>query len=291
MDGRQVPNVSRSSNDDRMAALRDIDAVFKNESSGLREEVGRSVADFTVALFSVSKSREGDLLKLGGTGTLVVVANSHYILTAAHVWEEVLKSSVKIGITLKEGLNHRFLIETCTIAAFGLPKPNMWGEWGPDLMFLRIPPEHVHAISTYRVFYNLTIERQTTPADCLERHVLMGTPETLAESTRTYAEVQIHGMFLDISGAHTHGDFDYLDLNVDVSLPSPGIAQDFRGVSGGGLWEIVLFRSALTNKIDWHSTLEGVAFHQSELVSGHRIIRCHGKRSILAAMPNKTPSK
>jgi len=286
-----MPDASERSRDEQLRSLKEIEAIFHNESSGLQQKIGRSIADFTVALFAVSQSKEGDLLELGGTGTLVAVAGCHYILTAAHVWERVLKSAVKVGITLKEGVDHRFLMDVNTIVPSGVPKPNAWGEWGPDLTFLRVPDGHVGSISAYRVFYNLTMVRpDTIDVGCLEIGMLMGTPAELGQFVQTHAEVRINGLFLDVGAPYTHGDFDYVDLDVDVSSPSPALSQDFGGVSGGGLWQVLIYRSALTDEIEWRATLEGVAFHQSALVNGHRIIRCHGKQSMRAAMPNATPS-
>ncbi len=87
---------------------------------------------------------------------------------------------------------------------------------------------------------------------------------------------------------HTRGDFDYIDFDVDVSFP--GIPRNFGGVSGGGLWKVLIYRSASPGEIDWLRVLEGVAFHQSDLANGHRIIRCHGEQSIRATIPNaRTP--
>jgi hypothetical protein len=57
---------------------------------------------YTVALFALFHTPEGDLLSLAGTGTLVASGDGHYILTAAHVWHEVLKKADKVGITLRE---------------------------------------------------------------------------------------------------------------------------------------------------------------------------------------------
>ena len=97
-------------------------------------------------------------LQLAGSGTLVQVGDSLYVLTAAHVWEEVLKSASKIGTTLPEDLNHRFLMDIDPIVPVGAPKLPKWTEWGPDIIFLRIPPECVGAIKPFRVFYNLSFK-------------------------------------------------------------------------------------------------------------------------------------
>ena len=267
-----------------MSDLDEIQASLRGESAEARDTLIRDVGNSTVALFAVLESNDGDRLQFAGTGTLVIVEGSHYILTAAHVWEEILKSARKIGITLKENVDHQFLMETNAIVAGGPPKPITWGEWGPDLTFLRIPPRYVGSIYAYRVFYNLTIAKQTTlDVNHFETWVLLGTPKASGQFTDTHADLQIIGLMPEVGKPHAHGEFDYIDLDVDVS--SPGIPQDFRGVSGGGLWRVLIYRSPSTGAIDSRSTLEGVAFHQSELNNDHRIIRCHGPESIRAAMP------
>lgn len=112
----------------------------------------------TVALFAVTGHEQAESLQLAGSGILVQIGSSSYILTAAHVWEEVLKSAAKIGVTLPEGLNHRFLMDIDTIVPAGPLKPPAWTEWGPDIVFLRIPAEHVGAIKPFRVFYDLSFK-------------------------------------------------------------------------------------------------------------------------------------
>jgi hypothetical protein len=66
-------------------------------------------------------------------------------LTAAHVWEEVLRSADKIGITTRTGrkLPNEFLMDVAAITPCALPKTGGWDEWGLDIILLRIPPFYV----------------------------------------------------------------------------------------------------------------------------------------------------
>src|SRR5713226_3076313 len=121
--------------------LSEIEAIIR-ESDEQRQQLTRGVGMSTVALFAVFDSKDGDVLKLVGTGTLAVVGDFHYVLTAAHVWE-VIESAVKMGITLREDVDHRCLIDVKTIIPVGPQKPIIWNEWGPDIILLRIPREHV----------------------------------------------------------------------------------------------------------------------------------------------------
>jgi hypothetical protein len=94
--------------------LSEIAAILRGPGD-LRQRIVRYLGRSTVALFGVFDSNGADFLKPAGTGSLVIVGNSHGILTAAHLWDEVLKSAVKIGITLTDNINHKFLIDVQAI--------------------------------------------------------------------------------------------------------------------------------------------------------------------------------
>jgi hypothetical protein len=262
--------------------LLEIDVLLKKEPSELRASIVDFIGSFTVALLTVSRSRGIDRLLPAGTGTLVSTSHGHFILTAAHVWETARKSDA-IGITLKPAMNHRYLIPTREIVAFGPARPASWNEWGPDLALLRIPAERVGSISAYRLFYNLARPASPPKVHHVELRVLMGVPETLGVFKDDFAQLIIHGLFCDVEAEpKIRASFDYIDLSVNVS--GPDTHSDFRGVSGGGLWKVRVYQNRSIGKTDFFGILEGVAFHQSDLVDGRRILRCHGPESIRIAM-------
>lgn len=266
-----------------MPSPEEIKSLLEDEKSGLREEVVRTVGVHTVVLLTISDSREGEVLDLGGTGTLVSIARFHYILTAAHVWEERLKSARDVGITLKEDIDHCCRIRAASFVVSCMLRPDNWNEWGPDLVFLKLPENLVGGIEAFRSFYRLDMERAGVKLDGIEARILMGAPRATGKFTRTHADLSINGFFADVSAqAYNKGEFDYIDLREDVALP--GVPQTFGGVSGGGLWRVQIYQSPDTGKIDWSWLLEGTAFHQSDLIDNHRIIRCHGRKSIQLAM-------
>lgn len=244
------------------------------------EKIGRDSSMYTTALFAVSTSPNGDILELAGTGTLVAVGDSHYILTARHVWEEVLRPANKIGISLRENLNHKCLMDTDSIVPFGPPKPAKWNEWGPDIVFLRIPPIRVLEIEAFRVFYRLRAEEKPLPAkECIEAGLLIGTPHALGKFTQNHASVEIHGFWSKKQSVFNASDFEYIDL--DVELPQPSTAKSFGGVSGGGVWRVFIYSNPSTGEIDSDAVLQGIAFYEFNVQKGQGTIRCHGLRSIL----------
>jgi hypothetical protein len=272
-----------------MRSPEEIKKIFEDSKSGYQERLVRSLGTMTVALYAISDSSVGERLHFTGTGTLVTVANSHCILTAAHVWEDGLKSSRRVGMTLKEDIDHRFPIDTMALIPFGPPLPQKGREWGPDLVFLRIPDIHIGGIEAFKTFYSLDRERPKVKSDGIEGRVLMGAPGEFEKHTPKHSELNINGFFLEFGAPpYVHGDFDYVDLKEEVN--HPGIPKNFGGVSGGGLWLVQMFESPETAQIDWSYFLEGMAFYQLGLGEPIITIRCHGQQSIRAAMKEVPPN-
>jgi hypothetical protein len=256
-----------------------IQEVLRNESTGLQSKIVRFLGDSTVALLAISNYPEQ--LELAGTGTLVSIDGVQFILTAAHVWEKVLKNSDHIGIALKPDWRHRFGIKRSDIAVFSLPKPEEWNEWGPDLALLLIPADRVGSIAACKTFWNLTMPDRKIDRKVLAVDVLMGTPAALGNITGASADLQISGMFLGPEKVCDKNGLDYLDYQMELVLPPD---HSFGGVSGGGVWIVYLYYSSETNNIDWTICLHGVAFYELEIVNGRRPIRCHGPESIRAVI-------
>jgi len=255
--------------------------VFEN-SPEEQERIGRNVGNFSVALFNVDDPSGSRQVNLVGTGTLVSLGKSHCILTAAHVWHDGLKKHEAIGITLKEDLDHCFPINTETIVVRALPESKS-EEWGPDVIFLRIPPEHVGEIEAFRNFYRLDIQRKKVENDHLAGRILVGTPGVLTKGIGKTQHVEINSLYVQLeTNFYDREGFDYIDFDMDASLP--GVMKDFRGVSGGGLWEVQIFPAGAEGKFDSTEILVGVAFYQLGLKNSHQTVRCHGPKTIQALM-------
>jgi hypothetical protein len=263
----------------RVPELSEIEAMLRG-TGDLRQRIVRNLGSSTVALFAVYDSHGTDLLKLAGTGTLGTVDGLYGIVTAAHVWEDVLKSAVKLGITLTDNINHNYLMDVSAIHPTIIrDNASGWNEWGPDIAFLRIPPEFVGGIKAFQDFEDLKKPPKPLGVESLECWVAMGTPEELGSFSPNHASVQISGDFVD-PRSQSSGEHDYYDF--EVNTEREGMPKSFGGFSGGGLWRVLVYHSPLTDKIDWAQRLKGVIFWQSPLVEGKRMIRCHGPKSILS---------
>lgn len=249
------------------------------------DQIIRDTGMYTTALFAISGSPNGDILQLAGTGTLVVVEETHYILTAAHVWREYLKDSDSIGISLREKHTHKCLVETHALVLGNHIMTGGWNEWGPDLVFLKLPEVKVPEIEAFRVFYRLPDKEVQIPIQgCLETDILMGVPYALGSFEQNHASVAIVGFTVNNLVQLSHDGVDYIDADVSLT-PLTTTAKSFGGVSGGGLWRVRIFTNPTSGKIDSIAFLEGVAFYELDVVNGRGLVRCHTLASVVAAMP------
>jgi hypothetical protein len=261
----------------------EIKAVFEDEESGLRETVGRDVGRSAVALFSITNQDGKDKLELAGSGTLVRFSNSYFVLTAAHVWQRRLTRARQIGITVQEDIDHNCRIDRDLLATFGPPWTEAHQQWGPDLVFVRLPEGFARGLEARLSFHNLERQRWSVDIDHISTNILIGAPRELGEFTDSHARILISFLYMHVAPpTPTRGEFDYFELDVDLSMP--GVPGTFGGVSGGGLWRVDIFESRESGGIEWSWQLEGVAFYEEPPNHGHRIIRCHGPESIRIAM-------
>jgi hypothetical protein len=243
-------------------------------SSGLADKIGRDIGSYTVALLSVTGSGEGEVLQFCGSGSLVSVEDSAYILTAAHVWG-MFENALGIGLTLeKEDVDHRFFMPTKSITAFGPKDIPSWGPWGPDMRLLRIPDEYADKLTKLKKFYALTTQiPEPLNVNSLEVWLLIGSPTEQSTRTPKHASLTMNAIFATIRSNYTHAGLDYVDLNMDVTFP--GIPKRFFGVSGGGFWNVQIYECS-AGELCWILTLVGMACWQPETT----LVRCLGAKSI-----------
>src|SRR5437870_3054362 len=116
----------------------------------LRENIVREIGVFAVGLLGVRSVQGNDVLQLYGCGTLVTVADNYYILTAEHVWAAA-RSARTINLAIVENYDHNVPIDPQMLTAITAARRES-DEWGPDLTFIRIPPEIVGGIKARKSF-------------------------------------------------------------------------------------------------------------------------------------------
>ncbi|HXW57745.1 MAG TPA: hypothetical protein VEJ67_18475 [Candidatus Cybelea sp.] len=258
----------------------EIHRLLFEGSAPLGNEITRELVRYTVPFL---KSDRGELLP-AGTGTLVRFQGAPYILTAAHVWELNLAEADRIVIPLRDDGQNRYSISPNQITPVGPAAPPEWTEWGPDIRLLRLPPETIGGIEAAgRPFFNLSMKKERF-IDCgFEFRMLAGAPALRGEFTAKRAFPELQGMLVrQVTGPFLslvwhRSDFDYIDLDIDTSMPD--VAPRFGGVSGGGLWKIFVYKGP-DGRFESFKVLEGVAFFQMPQESGGLVVRCHGPQSI-----------
>jgi hypothetical protein len=207
---------------DKSACRKILDEVAEQvlaKDSPLCWAIARELADFTVPFIVTNDGQ----LSPAGTGTLVSFRDSHYFLTATHVWEEALKTSDWIRIPLKENSPCRFAIMPKEIVSYGAPIPVQWNEWGPDIILLRIPPERVGSFTAVgRPFYPLSMKRELRIDCCLETAFLMGAPALRGKFTTESAIPELQGMNVLLG----------TELYSSTELPRSYLINTFNALSG-----------------------------------------------------------
>ena len=277
------------SRDECEKIVREIERlIFEETPSKLGEEIGRELDDYSVA-FLVAK--DGEILP-AGTGTAVTFLGSHYFLTASHVWHgryghDGLKAADTIVIPLKENTRRRYSVKPAALVPFGPPKPSVWSEWGPDIILLRIPSEMIgDFIAVGRTFYNFSRPKQRDIECGIECRFQIGAPAEKGIYTAEMALPEVHamlvlpetGQFFSIDPkASSKAEFDYIDLAIDTTRP--GVASNLKGVSGGGLWKVYVYKDS-DGEFRAFKVLDGVAFFGTPRGSSTVVLRCHGPQSI-----------
>lgn len=73
--------------------------------------------------------------------------------------------------------------------------------------------------------------------------------------------------------------FDYLELRVHYNV-GQDIPSTFGGLSGGGLWQAKLRKSAKGELCVEELIYSGVIFYESAILDEMRRLKCHGRVSV-----------
>ena len=250
------------------------------------DDVILSLKNYLIALYVLLPEKPQPRLRLIGSGTLVEIKGTHYILTAAHVWHET-KGAEQIGLVLTDHQSS-FMVPRDSICA-----KELWNgktsEWGPDIALLKLATPVIPTITAHKSFLNLARQKEALascpPATENGLWAVTGMVGEFSEiqthPEKRTIESNVHGraFFSSVQQVHQRGEYDYFDLGANLQLPD--VPSSFGGVSGGGLWEVKLSMTK-SEKLTWDEKryFRGVAFWQSEVSDGHRMIRCHGPKSI-----------
>ena len=230
-----------------------------------------------------------------GAGTFVSVGNHYGVLTVTHVSDEVAPGSHLGLVIAREGQVHRFEIPRSTLKVTSVASRRT-DEYGPDLSFISLTDwEGVGTIRASRYFHSLDQDRDdliNTPPD-IEDGIWFacGTPEErirFEEDSFGFDRVMSIEVYCGIGGVDPPSErngFDYIEF--PVIDDGPTISTSFKGMSGGGLWQVTIKRSKSGDLETSRFLLMGTIFFQGVRENGIRFLRCHGPLSLYKRLIEK----
>lgn len=255
------------------------DAIIERSSSRLHR--------YTTALMKVTtdKERREHALHIG-SGTFVSIDGISGILTANHVTRN-LDGPCELGLSISTSA-HAYKIDKNYIRILDLAVPES-EEFGPDISFVVLPTQDVGTIKAFMSFHPLLPDRDMLLRDppALDRGIwfLCGVPAertTEEPSQAGFDKVIAFQHFAGAGGVEKHvmkGGHDYVEMTVHYS-PSTSPPTTFGGMSGGGLWQVLIGRTPDGEFHPIRDLLSGIVFCQSELGNKQRSVRCHFRRSL-----------
>jgi len=248
------------------------------------------ISDYAVGFAKLSGNGTAEDADLGGSGTLVTAGGHHAILTADHVLDN-LPSRGELGLILPTRFVprlHRAVIKAELARRVTIGDAS-YDSNGPDLGLLVLPQADVLKLEATKTFYNLDKRRDrmlsAPPTLDMGGWIVCGMVAEWTSDLPPEAGFSRVKIFRGISGfgvvrteRYDGERFDYLEFETKYNAAYQG-PDSFKGLSGGGLWQIVLEEHDGAVTIS-DVLLSGVIYFQSDLLGEIRTLFCHGRRSI-----------
>jgi len=232
--------------------------------------------------------------KLVGSGTFVRVNGIPGILTARHVWDNIVElKPKKVGIQISAKRHHFSIDFDFLIPALNLRRRSE--AFGPDIEFIKLPLRDAGSIEAVKSFYNLDVDRAKRcklSSSRLGAQLISGALAEMSRNVtkpneaRSHLVVKVGGLFLERGRMIKKGDFVYWELAVEAN--ANGAPTSYGGVSGGGLWKVIVGKTPHADLSSAKVTgifLSGVAFYQSALKNERRFLRAHGADVVYKMLP------
>ena len=267
-----------------------MSATKEGSITDIPDDLFRSATEhlwqFTVGFVGVESKNKMQKATLLGSGVLVNVNGTHAILTAAHVID-VLPRSGRLGLVLS------LTPEQTTIDISGInylkiargDKP----EAGPDIAAVMLSSSIASAIASKKSFYNLASRKDqmlTAPPEDREGFwVASGFVEELTQidpNPTPYETLKAFCHFGTVGGVDAYrveGQHDYFSFPVSQP-PNGSLPHNFGGLSGSGLWHVLLREDKAGVLAVYQYILQGLTYYQDPCFDGRSALRCHGARSI-----------
>jgi len=257
--------------------------------SDVYQSINEFIQRYSVCLLGTRQSRNGsDSFQLG-SGTFVRVGNDCFILTADHVVKSgSFRNSERLGFAIM-GDVHQHSLAMSVVGAISVGECGA-GADGPDLALIQLPNDAIGWIRAFKSFWPLDgphseegkeFERIGNGvwaiAGCPAEYTVEG-PALIPGFERSIGLYGLCG-FSGVQNETMRKGFDYLEFPVAYDSQSDP-PSSFKGVSGGGLWQVLLSRGPAREVLHSEPILSGVAFFESPVSDDEVVITCHGRSSI-----------
>ncbi len=261
----------------------------------LLREATEYLWQFTVGFLDVRKEKDKEDAVLLGSGVVVRARNTYAFLTADHVID-VLPKRGRLRLILS-ARTEQTAIDVSGIQYLRIDRGTD-DRAGPDLGAVLLSSEIASAIGAKKSFYSLDSRRDELlsrpPADNEGIWIASGFVEELTRIDPTpdhYVKVKAFCNFGSVGGAQAYEaqePYDYFQFPIES--PEVGAPHDFGGVSGSGVWHVLINERQDKSLVIRKYLLQGIAYYQDAYVKGNSALRCHGTRSIYAAAYGKLAS-
>ena len=274
-------------------------SIFKlsNLPIELYEDISKDLRCYLVGLLAIKNTKNGEKVKLIGSGTFVTIDDVSGILTAQHVTNELVSSDLGLIVAEHE---HKPILNSDLFQVIKLKEDN--ANELPDLSFIHLPASTLGTIKAIKSFYNIGTKKESTLQEPLEKDIgvwfICGFPDELKKegekSIRGFDSATgfygLCGATSGVSNEYIENDFDYIEVPVSCGTADV-IPSNYGGVSGGGLWQVPLYVDEKEKRFWGDPVLSGVAFYQSDMENNSRTIKCHGRQSIYRKLIQTLESK
>lgn len=264
-----------------------VTLLVKDLPEQIMDEGMRQVMDYSVGLIAVNEKARHEEGVFIGSGTLVTIADRFCVLTAGHVVRSRhLRQCDSLGLSLMSSVHsvridrrYLYLMSTGTSTTT---------EMGPDLGLIQLPESHLGWVKAKKSFWDIETHAQMVlerPYGNTGAWAICGCAHeqtSFKTRERQYGKIFIFRHTLWFSGLvreWVSDGYDYIEISAKYEANSC-LPKSFGGLSGGGVWQIPLFKEEDGRFVSEEPLLSGVAFYQGEIKDDLRLIRCHGRRSL-----------
>ena len=270
-----------------------VKVEFRDLPRTLDKEVSAATWDYSVGIFRYIEP-DGNTFRLLGSGTLVRRGGKFGILTAHHCLHQC-NPKVRLGAPSDQRLvfvlrgARQIVVGSDELFEHELAPANPQApSRGPDLTFIEILPGK--RLSRFRAVGSFcpldrdlgeVLKKFSVPGTCT---VCVGHPEierkvTITDDHLVFNEGKFHAFLGFLKNrAKRRGRWDFAEITADY-LSSSTLPATFQGVSGGGFWAVTFKKRDGIVEID-EICFMGVAFYQSPLRKGKRVVRGHFAQSV-----------